>query len=381
MNRRRRGGATIPSKALVLAVAALVASAPGEARADDLPTEPESLYYKGYDYGSQSLYNPLTVLLNRGFDTLQLRPRNRSMWGQPMLLNLENVVDNLASPGRAIRLQGGFGRFARTELLPLTWTPRASRWVPNYTLHLIGGGQTYRQLREWYDAHDAPLPAAWSIGTLYLAAFTNEAIENQNVEGANTDAIADLLVFDLAGILFFSINPVARFFAHTVMVMDWSLQPAFTSLDGTLHNVGNYYAMKVPIPLHTPLRLFAYAGYATEFGLSYKVGEYSISAAGGVRFSNFLNAGEGAVVNTVNTRPAGAIFFDRNDSLLASVQVADVTDYFINANVYPNAFFKSDFGFFFVASRDLEHFAGGVSYRHALGFGLGTSSLIVGSRD
>lgn len=379
MKRHARGGA--PRAFFVAAALFATSSIPHEARADDLPTEPERLYYKGYDYGSQSLYNPVSVLLNRGFDTLQLRPPNRSMWGQPMLTNLGNVVDNLTSPGRAIRLTGGFGRFARTELLPLTWERRASRWVPNYTLHLIGGGQTYRQLTEWYDAHDAPLPAAWSIGTLYLAAFTNEAIENQNVEGPNTDAIADLLIFDLAGILFFSINPVARFFAHTVMVMDWSLQPAFTSLDGTLHNVGNYYAMKVPMPFHHPLRLFAYAGYATEFGLSYKIGEYSLSAAGGVRFSNFLNAGEGAVVNTVNTRAAGAIFFDRNDSLLASIQIADVTDYFVNANVYPNAFFKSDFGFFFVASRDLEHFAGGISYRHALGFGLGTSSLIVGQRD
>lgn len=358
-------------------IAIAAAAAPSPARADDLPTVPERRFYKGYDYGSQSLYNPFYVLLNRGYDTIQLRPHNRSVYGQNLGANITNVVDNVGHPGRAIRIQGGFEKFARQELFPLSFTPSTARWVPNYSLHLLGGGQTYVQLREWFDAHDAPVPAAWSILTLYASAFVNEGIENRDVDGPNTDCIADLMVFDIAGVLLFSIEPVAKFFSSTMIIADWSLQPVITSTRGEIHNVGNYFALKFPLPFHPQLRIFAYGGYATEFGLSYKFGEYSLSVSGGGRFTNFENAGTNAVVNTVNTVPAGGIFFDRNESLLVSMQVSNITDYFAHLNVYPNAFFRTDpgIGFFFALSKDTEHFVTGVSFTRSIGFGLGASNL------
>lgn len=362
---------------LVLVLVAGVASAPAPARADDPePERPRHYFYKGYDYGSQALYGPIYVLLNRGFDTLQLRPRQRSIFDQSWSMAAENVADNLASPLSAIEDGGGWGKFARQELLPLSWTTYTARWAPNYSLHLIGGGQTYAALREWYEDHDAgPLVASGlSAATLMTAAFLNETIENQAVRGPNTDAIADLYVFDVAGIVLFSFEPVRRFFSKFVIVSDWSLQPAFTSVRGELHNNGNYYAAKLPLPYADRVRLFVYGGYSTMPGLSYQLTrEYSISAAAGWKVATIENGGLQTVENQISTRPTAALFLDRNDSLLASVQVADVTDYFLQTNIYPNAFGKTDpgFGFWSVVARDGRWLAG-VSMSRALGFGVGT---------
>lgn len=366
-------------RAVLLSLSIVAASGicAADARADDFPTAKERHFYKGYDYGSQSLYNPIWVILNRGFDTLQLRPANRSMFGQNLYANGANVVDNIGHPVRAVDAQGGWWRLIRQEILPLSWTSATARWVPNYTLHLLGGGQTFAMLSEWYDAHDAPLPPLWAGATLYTAAFVNEMIENRDVQGPNTDALADLMVFDVAGIVLFSFEPVRVFFSHTMIVSDWSLQPAIGTTRGTLYNVGNYYSVKVPMPFWPNLRLFAYAGYSTQFGLSYKLGQHSISASYGARFTNLENLGKNVVENTVQSVPAGAIFFDRKDSLLASLQIADVPDYFAHLNVYPNAFFWSDpgIGFFFALSRDADRFATGISLTRSLGFGVGTGNL------
>ncbi len=316
------------------------------------------------------------MLLNRGYDVLQLRPSRRFLWSQNNLVNQENVFRNVLNPFSAVGATGGAWKLTREELLPLSYTATTARWVPNYGLHLIGGGSTYTALKEWFDDHDAPVPAVWSIGTLYAAAFVNEALENNGVVGPNTDCLADLYVFDLGGILLFSIPGVNEFFSRTLIVSDWSLQPAFTQ-KGELHNEGNYYAVKFPVPFYERLRLFGYMGFASLGGLSYKVGSgYSISAGAGGKVGTFENTDTKAVANIVILQPSGALFLDRNESLLASLQVSDVSDYFVHLNVYPNAFVHLDpgFGFFGVLAKDGRWLAG-ISMTRALGFGFGGGTL------
>lgn len=338
----------------------------------------ERYFYKGYDYGTQSLYSPIYAMVNRGFDTLQLRP-NRTMLVSST--DARNVIDNVTDPFPAIRYDGesGWGTFLETEIFPLSYGTNTARWVPNVTLHLLGGGQTYAWMREWFLAHEAPEPVAtiFSIASLFTAALINESIENKGVVGFNTDAIADLYVFDVGGVILFSFEGVRRFFSKTLVLSDWSLQPAITFPRGYLHNVGSYYSLKVPLPLVDRLRLFVYGGMATMGGLSYKLDdEYSISAAAGGRISSFENAGGGGrVENVVQVRPTGALFLDRNESLLAMVQVSDIVDYFFTANVYPNAFFQTEpgLGTWTAIGKDGRWLAG-LSFTHAfgVGFGLGT---------
>jgi hypothetical protein len=295
------------------------------------------LFYHNYDYGSEATFNPGTVLLNRGFDVMQLRPEGRGLFRQTYGRDAANVLRNVASPFKAIA-KDGWGKFARQELLPLSFTPTTARWVPNYGLHLIGGGVTYSMLREWYEGQHVPLPAAFSVATMYGAAFINETLENAGVDGVNTDALADLYVFDLAGMLLFSIPAVNTFFSKYVIVADWSLQPALAVPTGDLHNVGNYYSVKIPVPFYERLRLFGYVGFSSMAGLSYKLSaQTSVSGAVGSRVANFENASTTQVENVVKLKPSAAIFFDRNNSLLASLQVSDVKDYFVHLNVYPGA--------------------------------------------
>ena len=82
---------------------------------------PEPYFYKGYDYGSQALYGPLWVFLNRGYDVLQDRTGSRSIFQQEYLHNGENVGRNLLNPFPGIS-QRGWGRFFREEIFPLSFT-------------------------------------------------------------------------------------------------------------------------------------------------------------------------------------------------------------------------------------------------------------------
>src|SRR6185503_1896382 len=245
------------------------------------PPERSRYFYFGYDYGTQSLYSPLWVFVNRGYDVLQDRVGSRNVFHLEYRHNAENVLDSLAHPFSRIPYFG-WKAFVTQELLPLSYTKDTVRWAPNYALHLFGGGTTYTAMTEWFEAHDVPLPRLFSAMTLLAAAFLNEAIENKGVVGTNTDCIADIYFFDLGGILLFSFDAPNRFFSRTVTISDWSLQPSFTLPKGELHNQGNYFAAKWPLPFYPRLRLFSWFGEATTGGLSFAVNdEYSVSAVVG----------------------------------------------------------------------------------------------------
>ena len=74
--------------ALVLCALGTVAR---EARGDEAGAPSEPYFYKGYDYGSQALYGPLWVFLNRGYDVLQDRAGSRSIFQQEYRHNGETV--------------------------------------------------------------------------------------------------------------------------------------------------------------------------------------------------------------------------------------------------------------------------------------------------
>jgi len=341
------------------------------APAGALAQEREAYFYKGYDYGSQSLQSPLYAIVNRGFDAIQLRQDRTPI---VKIVDTRNVVDNLFDPKGSIEPYG-FGTWVKTEILPLDWTKTGARWVPNYGLHLLGGGQTYAWMREWFLARDAPeaLATLGSAASLLVGALINESIENKGVVGPNSDAFADIWVFDLGGMLLFSFEGVRRFFSKTVTLSDWSLQPAITYPTGALHNVGSYYSLKIPIPFVPRLKFFAYGGYATMGGVSVKLDrQYSLAAAGGARISAFENpSGTLRVDNVIETSASAAAFLDRNESLLAFVQVSDIDDYTFTANVYPNAFVRSvpGMGTWTAIGRD-GRWVAGISFTHSIGVGL-----------
>lgn len=358
-----------------LASAAVVLACGSEARADQSTGK---YFYFGYDYGSQALYNPLWVFVNRSFDVLQIRAGDRNVFEQEYASNGANVLRNVAHPTAAVS-DLGWGPFLKQEVLPLSWRANTARWTPNYSLHLLGGGMTYAALREWYEAHGVPLPWLFSSVTVMTSALVNETLENKGIRGRNTDCLADLYLFDLGGILLFSVEPVKRFFGRELMIADWSLQPTFTFPGADLHNQGNYFAAKWALPFHKPLRLFSYFGLSTMFGLSYKIaGEYSVSAAGGARSTRLVNLSTNATMNTVSWAPSGGLFVDRNNSVLAALQVSNVQDYFVSFNLYPNAILRTDPGVGLWTVVDKQgHFIVGAVTTLTFGVGLGFGRLPV----
>ena len=342
------------------------------ARADDEKREP--YFYKGLNYGSEALYGPIWVVLNRGFDVLQDRTGSRNIVDQEYRHNGANVARNLSNPFPGLKARG-YWTFTKEEVLPLSWSDSTARWVPNYSLHLLGGGMTYTMLAEWYDANGFPAPHFFSAGTLLATAFLNETLENKGVVGSNTDAIADFYFFDIGGIILFSFDWPNWLMSHEFLMSDWGMQASITYPTFELHNEGNYYAIKWPLPFYRDLRLFMYMGLGTLFGLSYKFDDqHSISVSGSTMASRLVASSRTNADNTVQFASMGGIFLDRNGSLLASLKLTNVQDYFVNFNLYPNAFSTPQLGMWSVVDRG-GHFITGLVWTQPFGVGFGFGDL------
>src|SRR5450432_2626772 len=280
---------------------------------------------------------PRYFYFGRGYGVLQDHVASRNIFDFDYRTNMANVARNILHPIPAIS-NDGWKTFFTEEIFPLSFTQSTARWTPNYSLHLIGGGMTYTALREWFEDYHVPAPRVFSAFTLMAAAFVNESLENKGVVGFNTDCIADIYFFDIGGIILFSFDWPSRFFSQQVVVSDWSLQPSFTLPNGELHNAGNYFAAKWALPFYRRLALFTWFGEATTAGLSFSLDdEYSVSAAAGGAALHLVNQATQRVQNVVDFVPTAALFLDRRNSLLASLQVSDVDDSFIHFNLYPHA--------------------------------------------
>jgi hypothetical protein len=78
--------------------------------------------------------------------------------------------------------------------------------------------------------------------------------------------------------------------------------------------------------------------------------------------------------NDVEFAKTAGLFVDKNESLLASLQLTNVSDYFIRFNLYPNVFTTPQLGMWAVVDKT-GHFVTGVSFSQALGVGAGIGTL------
>jgi len=105
-------------------------------------------YYTGKTYGSEAMFNPVNVILNNGYDIIQLGNKPRTIFDFPYSHATENVWNSITHPGKTISAYG-VKRFITNELFPLELNVNGAQWVPNYSVHFIGGGMTYRMLIDW----------------------------------------------------------------------------------------------------------------------------------------------------------------------------------------------------------------------------------------
>jgi hypothetical protein len=328
------------------------------------------LAYRGLDYGSEAYFSPLTVLLNKGFDIYQVRDSPRDFWAYPYGAAWDHAIKGVfdgAAP--AIARFGGWSRFTRFELLPISWSEHDANWVPNYLEHLLGGGITMRMLDEWYRDHHVPLPRLWAMLTTYGASVLNEITEARGDTIARSPAVADLLFFDVAAVTLFHWDQPTRFFTQTLQLADWSNQATFTFPDRKLQNNGEYMTLKVPIGLERA-RIFIRFGLSGQTGFSWKLDEeHHVSfGLGGDTQARFVDK---TGHETVAFARGGGVYYDRNNSLLWSA-VAGGNENIGAVNVYPGVLpgIARNLGAWVVYTRHGQ-VAFGVVHRRALGLGLG----------
>jgi len=344
----------------------LRADAPAMYAAPDMlnreePVEPR-FFYHGYGYGSDLMVHPLRLILNGGFGILQVGNRDNSLESVDYETGAENVYDNLRYPFKAIK-EEGLAEFVTTQILPFSVNSKKAYYWPNYTLHLIGGGMSYRMMAEWFEGHGFPHPTLHAILTMSIYHLLNEVVENSEFVGYNTDPIADMYVFNPAGILLFSSDRVARFFSHTLNMADWSFQVSYDPWDNSIENHGQNFVMKYWFGSRERYGLFYHFGNHGEIGLSVKRenGE-CFSFGAGLIADKLVDLSDDTNLRSLTAEmvPSAGIFYDRDNSLLASLIYSKSQDYTWILNVYPGLLSLKGFspGIFFAVDQDDKMRAG-----------------------
>jgi hypothetical protein len=299
-------------------------------------------FYHALPYGTQLNYNPMNVIINGGFGILQITDFIEDEYGgeifrYPYQEWGKNVWQTVGHPIKTIN-EFGWGEFITTELFPLTLNMEGNQWVPNYFLHLIGGGLHFRATEEWFRYHGFSAPRLWSIGTMALYHGLSEIVENRGNEDLTVDHLADLLIFDPAGMILFANDGVCRFFSEKLSLAEWSMQPSVNIASGNLENMGQFYVAKFPMTGDERWNIMAHFGLHGMFGVSYRrTAEHSISFTGGFLVQDLVEiepGGEERTLQGVLTWRLG-VFYDMNNSLLASLMVSNLERHRVRLNVYP----------------------------------------------
>jgi len=326
--------------AMVLAVVAatalpaLAGGPPAPARPDTLPGHTGTYYYyRGLDYGSQSLVHPLRLIINGGYGIMQIENRSNRPGDIDYATGVRNVTNNVLHPQWSIGV-GGFWDFFRREVLPISVNSGGAQYWPNYMNHLLGGGMSYRMMEEYYRYHGLEHSKTWAGVTIFTYHFLNEVVENDGYVGPNVDPVADFWIFNPAGIWLFSQEKVARFFSERLNMADWSYQPVWMPETDELQNNGQNYVIKYHLTRDGRHSLFYHWGSHAELGLSYTDARgRCISAGLGLRARNLLEIDNFS--KTVDLAVSGGVFYDRDNSLMASLLFARSKDYRYRLNLYP----------------------------------------------
>lgn len=299
------------------------------------------IIYRLNPIGSAATFNPVSHYLNLAFDTAQ----NPTYFSQSRYFTNHGVLfDRIKDPFQAIEDAGGWRQFLSDEFVGL-------RAIPNYPLHVIGGGYDYRWLAEWYSAHDVPYPYLFAFVNSYLGNLGNEAIETTATVVKPTDHVADLFFFDVAGKLLFMNDDVARFFHETLQMRGWHMQPMLSFRELHIENAGSNYVLR-PKLFGDTYRPFFHVGLVLMAGLSYRVsGGDSLTLAGGVTPTDPLN---------FKGDPIVGLYWDREDALLASLTLNGSSRMYGRLNVYPDAFSirEARLGWYLAYSKAKELFVG-----------------------
>jgi len=320
----------------VVSAAGAVIASPATGHAGGTEGIP-AYFYKGLPYGSDASFNPVSELVNGAFGVLQITSNWRTLDELDLMHGLEVTWRSITHPGQTI---GAYGtaEFVTNEVIPGQFRWSGLQYVPNYHLHLIGGGARHRAFVEWYRAHGFTHPGWWAAATTVAHSFAVEAVEHHRARTTTVDPVADMLLFDPAGAVLFSFDRVARFFAHTLNMSIWSGQPMYNPVQNAFENAGQNYGLHFFFSKKHRVGIFQYWGMSDLFGIT-------VRRRSGLDWS----VGLGAIVAELREEARGTgmsafyarlewdagVFLHDNGSLLASLHVSESWTQRLRLNIYP----------------------------------------------
>jgi len=320
-------------------------------------------YDPNVNYGSDLIFNPFSLFINGSYDMIRVNRSNKSIIDQSYKLGMKNVNDNLLHPFYHID-HFGYEKFFKQEFFDYTFDITSASYFSNIGLHILGNGMEYAKLAEWYDYHNVPYPHLLSFITTISYQYMNEVMENCSYQGTNVDPIADMLFFNPVGILLFSLDPIKEFFSEKLPIYSWPLQSMLNPSNLYIENAGQQYASRYQITSNQNLSLFFNWGLSTVFGISYKLTPEKNLSIGAGGFMNNLMKEEYKNNQFVsgNIDYAIGIYYDKNNSLLASALVTGPKEYNLRINLYPNIInIKGIKPGIFVGIGEMDNFTAGIN--------------------
>lgn len=325
-------------------------------------------------FGSESQVGPVSVFLNGGYDMLRNggHPKNIFTWDYKG--DGEHVWKNMRDPIGNIR-KFGWKEFVHQEIFNFTIGAKSAEFLPNIGAHTIGNGMHYAKLAEYFDHNDVPLPYLWSGVTEMAYQVMNEVVESDGYRGVNVDLVADLYIFNLAGIGIFSTEWGKQFFSETLPVNEWSPQPMLELNTRYLQNAGQQYYVRKHFAALGKWSPFFYYGVYNLGGISYAKDAENAYTVGIGQVVNKLREGRSRGFRKIDPQLdiAAGFFWDRNSSLMTSVLFTGPGMYNMQVNIYPGVIHIGDFspGIYFAVG-EWDGFILGMTFSEfPLGFGYG----------
>lgn len=321
-------------------------------------------YYQQRDYGSDSLYAPLGNFLSYSLDTLQVPD---SFSTDNFEQHFDEVMDNLSNPRRAINNEGGFNRFVNRQIFPVDSEHSNESWaiLPNYGLHLLGGGIAFRKDLEYFRANNVDNATLYSATLAMTAELLQEVLEKQTT--MDDDAVADFYIFRPLGILLFSNDATAKFVMETLDPAIWPYLQAFDFSEDRFINTGINYIYRPPATEFSNTRLFVFTGLNNQIGLSHRLGK-----------TDWFSWGVGLATQRIDfslDRQAEldtslGFFYDRNKSLLWSLVFNDTGGQDFRFNLFPtNSGGLGNYGYY-IGSNSNDSLTIGFTWSFQMGIGL-----------
>lgn len=320
-------------------------------------------FYKKQQFGSEAFYNPLNLSVSYFLDTVQL---SQNFDTDDFSNRWHTVKDDLSHPYKAIKEEGGFKRFINRQIFPVdnNYSNESFALIPNYFLHLLGGGMVYRKDLEYFREHAYRYPKLLSATLAMTAELIQEVVEKKSTTA--DDEVADILLFRPIGILLFSNDTIADFVDTHLSPAIWPHLNIYDIKNKKAHNTGINYVIRPRILDFGKIRFFSFIGLNNLLGLSHRIknDSYFSWAAGLATKKIDLDLDMAAEL-----RPSCGFFYDKNNSLLWSLIINGTENLKLRVNIYPlqNSPFKR-MGFFSGLSDD-NNFSAGIIFNFPIGIG------------